>query len=78
MRNIDEDNITQAVIARHAAAGDARERELMTSLVQPLHAVAREVKLTEPEWAEGIRFLTECGRLSGDPRHEVALLSDTL
>lgn len=72
MRHIDGDTITQAVIARHATAGDARLRELMTSLVQHLHAFARDVKLTEAEWAEGVRFLAECGR------HEVALLSDTL
>jgi hydroxyquinol 1,2-dioxygenase len=78
MRNIDEDNITQAVIARHAAAGDARVREVMTSLVQHLHAFTREVKLTEAEWAEGVRFLTECGQLSSDRRQELALLSDTL
>jgi hydroxyquinol 1,2-dioxygenase len=78
MRNIDEDNITQAVIARHATAGDARVREVMTSLVQHLHAFAREVKLTEAEWAEGVRFLTECGQLSSGRRQELALLSDTL
>ena len=78
MRNIDEDNITQAVIARHAAAGDARAREVMTSLVQHLHAFAREVKLTEAEWAEGIRFLAECGRMCSERRQEFVLLSDTL
>jgi hydroxyquinol 1,2-dioxygenase len=78
MRNIDEDNITQAVIARHAAAGDARVRELMTSLVQHLHAFAREVKLTEAECDEGVRFLTECGQLSSGRRQEFGLLSDTL
>lgn len=78
MRNINEDNITQAVIARHAAAGDARAREVMTSLVQHLHAFAREVKLTEAEWAEGMRFLTECGRMCSDRRQEFILLSDTL
>lgn len=78
MRNIDEDNITQAVIARHAAAGDARVREVMTSLVQHLHAFAREVALTEAEWADGVRFLTECGQLSSGGRQELALLSDTL
>ena len=33
MRNIDEDTITQAVIARHAQAADARLRDVMTSLV---------------------------------------------
>lgn len=78
MRNIDEDNITQAVIARHAAAADARTRELMTSLVQHLHAFARDVKLTEAEWAAGIRFLTESGRLCSDHRQEFVLLSETL
>lgn len=78
MRYIDEDNVTQAVIACHAEAGDERLRELMTSLVQHVHAFAREVRLTEAEWAEGIRFLIECGRLSAERRQELVLLSDTL
>ena len=78
MRHIDDDTITQAVIARHAAAGDARLRELMTSLVQHLHAFAREVKLTQAEWAAGLDFVAECGRRDGGPRAEVALLSDAL
>ena len=54
MRLIDEDHITQAVIASHAGAEDARLRDVMTSLVQHLHAFAREVKLTEAEWRAGI------------------------
>jgi len=72
MHHIDEDTITQAVIARHAAAGDARVRELVTSLVQHLHAFARDVKLTEAERTAGLRLLADCGRA------DVALLSDTL
>jgi hydroxyquinol 1,2-dioxygenase len=78
MRNIDEDTITQAVIARHAGAADARLRDVMTSLVQHLHGFAREVKLTENEWREGMRFLAEAGRLCNGERQELALLSDTL
>ncbi len=78
MRPIDADTITQAVIARHAAAGDARLRELMTSLVQHLHAFARDVKLTEAECTQGVHFLAECGRTSAQDRPEVALLSDLL
>ena len=78
MRNIDEDTITQAVIARHAQAGDARLRDVMTSLVQHLHAFAREVKLTEDEWFAGIRFLTDTGHMCNDQRQEFILLSDTL
>ena len=78
MRNIDEDTITQAVIARHAQAADPRLRELMTSLVQHLHAFAREVGLTEAEWFEGIRFLTEAGHITDAKRQEFILLSDVL
>jgi len=78
MRHINEDTITQAVIARHATAGDARLREVMTSLVQHLHAFARDVKLTEAEWAEGVSFLAECGRTTAQGQPETALLSDTL
>lgn len=78
MRHIDADTITQAVIARYAAAGDARLREVMTSLVQHLHAFARDVRLTEAEWAEGLRFLADSGREAARGRPEVALLSDSL
>jgi len=78
MHHINEDTITQAVIARHAAAGDTRLREVMTTLVQHLHAFAREVKLTEAEWATGVSFLAECGSAHEQGRPEVALLSDTL
>jgi len=78
MINLDEDTITRAVIARHADLGDTRLFEVMTSLVQHLHAFAREVKLTESEWAAGIAFLTRVGQICDDKRQEFILLSDTL
>jgi hydroxyquinol 1,2-dioxygenase len=78
VRNLDEDNITRAVIGMHAGAGNARLRELMTCLVQHLHAFAREVSLTETEWFEGIQFLTDVGHITDDKRQEFILLSDTL
>ncbi|MES2957145.1 MAG: dioxygenase [Pseudomonadota bacterium] len=78
MQHIDEDTITQAVIARHATAGDTRVRDVMTSLVQHLHAFAREARLTEAEWAEGVRFLGECGRSGSEEHAELVLLSDAL
>lgn len=78
MRNLNEDNMTQAVLARHAGMKDARLREIMTSLVQHLHSFAREVKLTEEEWLAGIRFLTDVGHITDDKRQEFILLSDTL
>ncbi len=78
MRNLDEDNITRAVIGMHANAGDARLREVMTSLVQHLHSFAREIALTEDEWFRGIQFLTDAGHITTDKRQEFILLSDTL
>ena len=78
MRNLTQDNITQAVIARLAHTPDARLREVMTSLVQHLHAFARDVRLTEEEWFRGIQFLTEVGHKTDDQRQEFILLSDTL
>ncbi len=78
MRNLTQDNITQAVIARLAHTPDERLREVMTSLVQHLHAFARDVRLTEDEWFKGIQFLTDVGHKTDDQRQEFILLSDTL
>jgi hydroxyquinol 1,2-dioxygenase len=78
MHNIDEHTITGAVLSRHAAASDARLREIMNSLVRHLHDFAREVGLTEPEWMAGIEFLTKCGHITDDKRQEFILLSDVL
>ena len=78
MRNLNQDTITQAVLARLAETPDPRLKEIMTSLVQHLHAFAREVKLTEAEWFKGIEFLTATGHKCDDQRQEFILLSDTL
>jgi hydroxyquinol 1,2-dioxygenase len=78
MRNLNQDNVTQAVIASFADAGTPRLQQIMTSLVQHLHAFARDVKLTEEEWFQGIDFLTQCGHITDSKRQEFILLSDVL
>jgi len=78
MRNITQDNITQAVIARFGDTPDPRLKQIFTSLVQHLHAFARDVKLTEAEWFRGIEFLTATGQKCDDKRQEFILLSDVL
>jgi len=78
MRNLDQYNITQEVLARLANTPDPRLKQIMTSLVQHLHAFAREVKLTEAEWMKGIEFLTATGHKCDRQRQEFILLSDTL
>jgi hydroxyquinol 1,2-dioxygenase len=78
MRNIDEHNITDAVISRLQGCGDERLQEVLTSLVRHLHAFVRETRLSEAEWLRGIEFLTATGHMSDDKRQEFILLSDTL
>jgi hydroxyquinol 1,2-dioxygenase len=78
MLNLNEQNITQAVIARLAEMPDNRLKEIFVNLIQHLHAFARETKLTENEWKQGIDFLTETGHKCSDIRQEFILLSDTL
>lgn len=78
MRNIDENNITQAVLERIAGSANPRLKEVLGSLVRRLHDFAREVHLTEAEWMQGIEFLTATGQMCNDKRQEFILLSDTL
>lgn len=78
MRNLNQDNITQAVLARFGNTPDARLHEIVTSLVQHLHAFAREVNLTEAELMAGIAYLTATGKKCSDTRQEFILLSDVL
>ena len=78
MRNLDAHTLTDAVLARHANADNPRLKTILTSLVKHLHAFAREVELTEPEWFEGIEFLTACGHITDEKRQEFILLSDVL
>ena len=77
-RNLDEHNITEAVVQRFANTPDARLKEIVTSLVKHLHDFARETKLTEAEWLAGIEYLTRTGHKCTETRQEFVLLSDTL
>ena len=78
MRNLTEENLSEVVIASMSGAQDARFREIMTGLIQHLHAFIREVNLTEAEWMTGIQFLTAIGQKCDEKRQEFILLSDTL
>lgn len=69
-----QDTLTPAVIAAHGQATDARLRDLMTALVQHLHAFAREARLSGPELGGGLAFLAEAAAHPG----ELARLADAL
>ena len=53
-------------------------REVSETLVRHLHALVRELELTDQEWAAVMSFLKSCGDMSDDSRQEFILLSDTL
>ncbi|HTO48050.1 MAG TPA: dioxygenase, partial [Burkholderiales bacterium] len=78
MRQLNQDTLTDAVLARLKDVKDPRFKQIMTSLIRHIHAFADEVKLTEEEWFEGIKFLTAVGKKCDDKRQEFILLSDVL
>ncbi|WP_086853728.1 dioxygenase [Amycolatopsis kentuckyensis] len=78
MQLVTEDNITELAAQRWASAHDPRTAEVMAALVRHLHAFAREVRLSEPEWMAAMRWLTETGRISDEKREEFILASDVL
>jgi hydroxyquinol 1,2-dioxygenase len=73
-----EETAADAVIESFAPSTDPRLREILTSLVRHLHAFARDVELTIPEWERAIDFLTRVGQKCDDERQEFILLSDVL
>ena len=78
MKDLDVNDITEAVIEQMATTPDPRLREIMEAAVRHLHAFAREVKLTPDEWLKGIAFLTAVGQACTPYRQEFILFSDTI
>jgi hydroxyquinol 1,2-dioxygenase len=73
-----EEELTGLVVASFANAADPRLTLLMQSLTRHLHAFLREVRLTDDEWQQAIRFLTDVGHITDGQRQEFVLLSDVL
>src|SRR5690349_24161068 len=63
-----EDDITNETLRRVEGTPDPRTREIMVSLIKHLHGFVKDVQLTEAEWFEGIRFLTDTGQMCNDIR----------
>jgi hydroxyquinol 1,2-dioxygenase len=73
-----EETAADAVIESFGADTNPRVREILVSLVKHLHAFARDVELTIPEWERAYDFLTRVGQKCDDERQEFILLSDVL
>ena len=78
MRDLNEANLTEAVLQKLTNTSSPRVREIMNSLIENLHKFIREVEPTPEEWTEAIQFLTEVGQKCDSQRQEFILMSDTL
>jgi hydroxyquinol 1,2-dioxygenase len=70
--------VTRQVLDSLERTPSPRLRQVLQSLVRHLHAFARDIDLTEAEWAAAIEFLTATGQMCDDNRQEFILLSDVL
>lgn len=78
MRDLNEHNITAAVLASLEDCEDARFVGVMRKLVSAVHDFMRDARITEAEWMAGIQYLTRVGQECSGSRQEFILLSDTM
>ncbi len=78
MPYVTESNLTDIARERWSNIPDPRLREIMTALVEHVHAFVREIEPTQAEWATAIDWLTRTGKLCTDKRQEFILFSDVL
>ena len=78
MRELKTHNVTDAVLQTMSKTDNPRLLEVMTSLIQHVHAFVREVELKPEEWAQAIAFLTRVGEKTSPDRNEFILASDIL
>jgi catechol 1,2-dioxygenase len=73
-----EASVTASVHAAMAGASSPRLRQIMHAVVEHLHALVREVDLTEDEFNTALRFITDIGQQTNDHHNEVVLAADVL
>ena len=73
-----EKRSVEIVNERIGAECNPRLVQLITALVEHVHAYVKDVQLTQSEWEEAIAFLTDTGKICSDERQEFILLSDVL
>ena len=78
MRDLTEENVTDAVLAKIEGIENPRLKQIVTSAIRHAHAFARDVELRPDELFQAAQFLTAIGKISDQTRHEFLLLSDTL
>src|SRR5260370_6388178 len=70
------EDVTPAVLQAMSSTNGQRLQAVMEAFVRHMHAFAREVKLTEPEYDLGIDFLNRIGQATHDSHNEGILFAD--
>ena len=67
---VNQDNITDVVIANLGKPGDItdREREIAIGLIKHLHAFIKDVKLQHSEFLAACDYLARAGKLCNENR----------
>ncbi len=76
MKDVSIDTITQAFLDYCSDDSDPRTMFVLQKLVEHLHAFAKETQLTHAEWARGLKFATDAGKITDGERNEFVLISD--
>ena len=73
-----QEDVTRAVLAEMYRTPDARTKEILSVLVTHLHAIVRELRLTEREFHAAIALVNEIGRKTTPSHNEAMLLAGAL
>src|SRR6266478_9798697 len=73
-----QEDVTRAVLEEMHRTPDARTHEILSALVEHLHAFIREVKLTEREFQDAIGTLNAIGQHTTPSHNEAMLLAGAL
>jgi catechol 1,2-dioxygenase len=73
-----ERDVTEAVLREVGRTPDARLKEVLTALVQHVHAFVRDVRLTEREFQQACAFVARLGQATTASHNEVVLAAGSL
>ena len=73
-----QEDVTQAVLEQMRATPTPRTREILAALVRHLHGFVREVRLTEAEFHEAVRYVNSIGQATTSSHNEAMLLCGAL
>ena len=73
-----QEDVTAAVLGEVQRTPEPRTREILSSLVTHLHALIREVKLTEKEFQDAIGYINAIGQKTTPSHNEAMLMAGAL